>query len=296
MLPYLRLIFSKDKELYIIIKNILGVYPGNIFLYKLALRHRSASLKYNGIKRNNERLEYLGDAVLSAIVAEYLFKKYPTEGEGFLTELRSKIVSRASLNKVGLHMQLGKLVQMESALNGVNSLNAFKSVNGDALEALIGAVFLDKGFKVAKKIVVERILGIYMDIDAINHTQWNFKSKLLDWGQQNRCKIDYRIVEHLMDHNRRMYKIHACINGETKGEGLEYSIKAAEQLAAEQAYKNYVEPMMERAKNKHCDIGERMYEKYNTCADSDVDEGYYVRASREAEEEVAACGLEAEVS
>ena len=122
-----------NRDLRRAIKSILGFCPGNIFLYRLAFRHRSASKVLNGVRRNNERLEYLGDAVLSVVIAEYLFKKYPTQDEGFLTEMRSKIVSRASLNKVGLHMGLHKMIQLDQG----HGSGGFKSVDGDALEYLM---------------------------------------------------------------------------------------------------------------------------------------------------------------
>ncbi|MDE5703977.1 MAG: ribonuclease III, partial [Bacteroidales bacterium] len=180
MLALFRASGAENRNLRRAIKSILGFRPGNIFLYRLAFRHRSASKVTHGVRRNNERLEYLGDAVLSAVIAHYLFKKYPTQDEGFLTEMRSKIVSRASLNKVGLHMGLHKMIQLE---HGHGNNGGFKSVDGDALEALIGAIFLDKGFRFTQKIILKRIVGMHMDVDELERKDWNYKSKLIDWCQ-----------------------------------------------------------------------------------------------------------------
>ena len=143
----LRFYFSSDRDTYQAIKNIFGYCPGNIHLYKLALRHKSASTKrLNGLKLNNERLEYLGDAILSAIIADYLFKAFPYENEGFLTEMRSKIVSRAALNKLSHKLGLNLLIK-----SGKESTAKAKSAGGDAFEAIIGALYLDKGYSITKK-------------------------------------------------------------------------------------------------------------------------------------------------
>ena len=147
---FLRTYLSKEKNLRLSIKNIFGFYPGNIFLYKLALRHKSASRnKINGLKINNERLEYLGDAILGAVVADFLFKRFPYESEGFLTEMRSKIVSRSSLNRLSHKMGLSKLILSSKAQNSHG-----KSAAGDAFEAFIGALYLDKGYNFSKNIIV----------------------------------------------------------------------------------------------------------------------------------------------
>ncbi len=210
----------------------------------------------NGYRRNNERLEFLGDAVLDLVIADYLFKKYPTRDEGFLTEMRSKIVSRASLNKVSQHMGLHKLIQLDKASH---NHGGFKSVDGDALEALVGAIFLDKGFLFAKKIILERIVGLHMDVDNIEQKDWNYKSKLIDWCQRERKKADFRVdPTKQRAAGKRLYKVEVRVDGELWATALEHSIKSAEQLAAENAYKKMVDPWLEAHAYKHAGLPDNM--------------------------------------
>lgn len=243
-----------NRDLRRAIKSILGFCPGNIFLYRLAFRHRSASKVLNGVRRNNERLEYLGDAVLSVVIAEYLFKKYPTQDEGFLTEMRSKIVSRASLNKVGLHMGLHKMIQLDQG----HGSGGFKSVDGDALEALIGAIFLDKGFKFTKKIILKRIVGMHMDVDELERKDWNYKSKLIDWCQRERKKVDFRVESSTRQGSKKLYKVEVRVDGEVWAAAMEHSVKSAEQLAAENAYKKVVDPWLLSHAHKHAHLADDM--------------------------------------
>lgn len=255
MLKLFRANKANNRDLRRAIKSILGFRPGNIFLYRLAFRHRSASKVLNGVRRNNERLEYLGDAVLSAVIADYLFKKYPTQDEGFLTEMRSKIVSRASLNKVGLHMGLHKMIHLEQ---GHGNSGGFKSVDGDALEALIGAIFLDKGFRFTQKIILKRIVGMHMDVDELEHRDWNYKSKLIDWCQKERKKADFRVDSSVRQGAKRLYRVEVRVDGEVWASVLEHSVKSAEQLAAEHAYKKFVEPWIEAHASKHAHLADDM--------------------------------------
>ena len=168
---------SSDKHLKQAIKSILGYKPGNIFLYHLAFLHKSvAQMTLSGIKVNNERLEFLGDAILDAVTADYLFKTFPTKDEGFLTEMRSKIVSRATLNKLSQKMGIDQLIQLDTASSG-----AFRSSKGDAFEALIGAMYLDKGYDFTRKIILERIIKHYFNIDELVNQEVNFKSRIIIW-------------------------------------------------------------------------------------------------------------------
>ncbi len=231
-LPIFKAYFSADKQLYQSIKNILGFYPGNIFVYKLAFLHKSASQETRkGIKISNERLEYLGDTILSTVVADYLFKKYPFNDEGFLTELRSKIVSRTNLNKLSKKMGLNHLIQRDNESN-----NLYRSIEGDTFEALIGAIYLDKGFNFTHRVIVNRIIHVHLDIDEIEHKQWNFKSKLIDWAQRERKTAGYNVVDVIGGGYTKQYKVELTIDGEPIACGQDYSIKAAEQLASEKAY------------------------------------------------------------
>ena len=213
-------------------KNVLGFKPRQMELYELAFRHRSNSkVLVSGVKTNNERLEYLGDAVLSSIVADYLFHKYPHKEEGFLTEMRSKIVSRKNLNKIAKKIGLSELLSFK----GQQSM--FKFINGDAFEALIGAIYLDRGYEFTKKVVANRIIGVYMDIDTLAASDWNFKSKIIDWGQHNRRKVSFEVVKVIDCGYCKQYETRVLIDDEPYESAVDFSIKASEQLAAEKTYK-----------------------------------------------------------
>ncbi len=230
-----------NEEFYNFFKNILGFTPRRTEIYQVAFIHRSKSLATTkGHRINNERLEYLGDAVLSAIVAEYLYKKYPYEGEGFLTVMRSKIVSRANLNKLAHKIGLNDLIQYNKEQQGI-----FKSIEGDAFEALVGAIYLEKGYKFTRKVIVDRVIKIHLDVDALSQQDWNYKSKLIDWGQKERCKISFEVVNTTFqgkkNASRKEYEVQVLLDGEPAEKAIEFSIKAAEQLAAEKTYKKLVE-------------------------------------------------------
>ena len=183
--------FSSDKDLKQAIKSILGYKPGNIFLYHLAFLHKSvAQMTLSGIKVNNERLEFLGDAILDAVTADYLFKTFPTKDEGFLTEMRSKIVSRATLNKLSQKMGIDRLIQLDSSSSGT-----FRSFKGDAFEALIGAMYLDKGYDFTRKIILERIIKYYFNIDELVNQEVNFKSKIIEWSQREKKQVQFNVCD-----------------------------------------------------------------------------------------------------
>lgn len=226
---------GEHKNFYLFFKNVLGFTPRNTKLYQIAFIHKSKSVEIGqGWRVNNERLEYLGDAVLSAVVAEFLYKKYPRQGEGFLTEMRSKLVSRANLNKLAQKIGLSQLIQYNRESQGV-----FKSIDGDAFEALVGAIYLEKGYKFTRRVIIDKIMGIYLDVDTMAHTEWNYKSKIIDWGQKNHKKISFEVerVIYQGKESRRQYDVRVKIDGEPAEHAIEYSIKAAEQLASEKSYK-----------------------------------------------------------
>lgn len=230
---------GEHKEFYLFFKNVLGFTPRNTSLYQIAFIHKSKSVETGqGWRVNNERLEYLGDAVLSAVVAEFLYKKYPHQGEGFLTEMRSKLVSRANLNKLAQKIGLSQLIQYNRESQGV-----FKSIDGDAFEALVGAIYLEKGYRFTRRVIIKKIMSTYLDVDAMAHTDWNFKSKLIDWGQKNHKKISFEVERVFFQgkESRRQYDVRVKIDGEPAEHAIEYSIKAAEQLAAEKTYKKLQE-------------------------------------------------------
>jgi len=231
-LGFIKSFLTGNKSLYRSIKNIFGFYPRNIFLYKLALLHRSATTKkINGLKVNNERLEYLGDAVLSTIVADYLFRRFPFKNEGFLTEMRSKIVSRSSLNKLSLKLGLSNLIK--SSADGVN---ANRSAGGDAFEALVGALYLDKGYAFAHKIVINRIITIHFDVEQLVESEISYKSKIIEWAQKEKREIEFKVIEEIGEKQEKLYLVAVIVDGKTLAQSKDYSIKGAEKLAAENAW------------------------------------------------------------
>ena len=230
-------LFCKKKErpeFYRFFKNVLGFTPRRTELYHTAFIHRSLSAMYEGHRINNERLEYLGDAILGAVVAEFLYKKYPLRGEGFLTEMRSKIVSRKSLGQLAMKIGLLELIEHPPGVEG-----SFKSAGGDAFEALIGAIYIERGYRFTRRLIVNKLLCTYIDVDAVAQTDWNFKSKLIDWGQKNHKKVTFETVRSFVrtQSGRREYECRVNIDGQTQQSAIEYTIKAAEQLAAEKTFK-----------------------------------------------------------
>ncbi|MBN1198999.1 MAG: ribonuclease III [Bacteroidales bacterium] len=222
---------SSDKKLSASIKNILGFKPGNIALYKLAFLHRSVGVEIiRGLKVNNERLEFLGDAILDAIVADYLFKTFPTQDEGFLTEMRSKIVSRTQLNKLAQKLGLDHLIQ----LDGTNGL--YRSYKGDAFEALIGAIYVDKGYTFTRKILLDRIIKHYFDLDELVNQELNFKSRVIEWAQKERKQLQFNVVNEVGTGYKKQYVVEVVVDDIPLAKSQHYSIKGAEQLASEKAW------------------------------------------------------------
>ncbi len=224
--------FSSDKQLKRSIKSILGYKPGNIYLYHLAFLHKSATQEtHNGIRINNERLEFLGDAILDAIAADYLFKTFPTRDEGFLTEMRSKLVSRATLNKLSQKMGIDQLIQLDGSSSGT-----FRSYKGDAFEALIGAMYLDKGYDFTRKIILERIIRYYFNMDELVNQEVNFKSKIIEWAQREKKQTQFVVVDEVGSGYKKQYVVELMVSGEAIARGQDYSIKGAEQNAAEKSW------------------------------------------------------------
>lgn len=223
--------FSSDKDFIFSIRNIFGFCPENVSLYKLAFLHRSVAAESNGHKLSNERLEYLGDAVLSSVVADYLFKKFPYREEGFLTEMRSKIVSREQLNKLSRKLGLDQFIQSNQ-----DSKSFFRSMEGDAFEAFIGAIYLDRGYNFTKSVIINRIINVHFDIDDLVNTEVNFKSKLIEWSQKERRAIDFNVVTEVGNGNSKQYIVEIKVDNDICAIGQDFSIKGAEKIAAEKAY------------------------------------------------------------
>lgn len=251
----IRLLFVAEKKPFLELKAILGFYPRNIKLYQLALKHKSVGYyereRLRGIADkeskkelkkmnaemfvNNERLEFLGDAVLGAIVADILYKHYRNKQEGFLTSVRSKIVCRSSLNKLAVALGLDKLILHQGAVTtGHNSY-----MNGNAFEAFFGAIYLDRGYDYCYRFLEEKVFGVHIDIEKVSKQEGNFKSSLIEWCQRYKYKFQYQQVEtrDSKDHTTPMFKSTVWIEGVECGKGVGYSKKESDQKASEQALK-----------------------------------------------------------
>ena len=227
--------FKKDpkfKEFRRSIEQIIGEKPKNDLLYQLAFRHTSASkqTKINGFKESNERLEFLGDSVLGMIVAEYLFKKYPFKNEGFLTEIRSRIVNRESLNIVARRIGLDKLIEFDGQRNYHRT-----SMFGDAMEALIGAIYLDKGFTFTKKFIISKLLTNHFDLDEVISNNTNYKSTILSWAQADGRKVEFMIVEEKGKNHSKEFIAQVLVDAEVISSGSGWNKKKAEQDASRRA-------------------------------------------------------------
>ncbi len=210
------------------LKNILGFIPGNIDLYKIALSHRSIK---EFSEENNERLEFLGDAVLSSIIAHYLFKKYPYKDEGFLTEMRSKMVNRQKLNEIALKMGLKKI----SLYNKNDHALKISQIFGNTLEALIGAVFLDKGYNKTQKWVENYIILPHLFINDLENIEINIKNKLYGWASKNGKSVEFATLNESVDKGRRLFTIAATVDGQIIAQAKGFNKKDASHLAAQMA-------------------------------------------------------------
>ena len=214
-----------DKELAESLKNILGLHPRNLDIYKLAFRHRSVAEEVNDkYKKSNERLEYLGDSILGSAVAHYLFLKFPFKDEGFLTEMRSKIVNRNALNKLGEKMGLDKFIEIEGG--GATR----KSVLGDCFEALIGALYLDHGFETTKNCIIDRIVKVHYDLDNLMEQDLNIKNKLIYWAQKE-GKVLVIDFEERTSQNKKFFTAFIKLDGIEQSKGIGPSKKLAEEVA-----------------------------------------------------------------
>ncbi|TAF56185.1 MAG: ribonuclease III [Sphingobacteriia bacterium] len=210
------------------LQNLLGIKTRKWQLYRNALSHRSVK---DGPDENNERLEFLGDAVLSAVVADYLFKRYPLKGEGFLTEMRSKMVNRQQLNDIAVKMGLRKLTfynKFDNALKG-------SQIFGNTLEALVGAVFLDKGYRATEKWVLERIVIPHLFVEDLELIDINLKNKLIGWANRNGKTIRFEMAEEKLEGSRRFFTMNAVLDGEVFAQGRAGNKKDASQVAAQKA-------------------------------------------------------------
>jgi ribonuclease-3 len=240
-----RLFFHPKKESYFALKKILGFTPDNISFYEEALLHKSSS-NIRGAYRNNERLEFLGDAILDAVIADIVFKKYKNQNEGFLTDTRSKIVKRETLDRISHNLGLNRLV--------VSSPRAHSQKNhilGNALEAFIGAVYLDQGYRKTYRFIERKIISAYINMETLVKNEVNFKSKLLEWCQKYKVQQDFQLMENFIDReNNTFFQSQVLLNGLLAGVGTGYSKKESQQQAAFEALdkiksdKNFVKEIL----------------------------------------------------
>ena len=229
LIDRIRLLFRKDKESYVCFYRMLGFYPHDIRYYEQALLHRSSSVKSDqGRLLNNERLEFLGDAILDAVVGDIVYQKFEGKREGFLTNTRSKIVSRESLNHVAEQIGLSKLIKFSIRHASHNSY-----MGGNAFEALIGAIYLDRGYAYCQDFMEHRIIGPYINLNKISRKEVNFKSKFIEWAQKNKVEISFELISQTLDEfNSPVFVSEILIEGIHACKGKGYSKKESQQVAA----------------------------------------------------------------
>ncbi len=225
----IKLPFLKEKELFSALYNILGFYPHDISLYKQALLHKSATKRNSkGRPINNERLEFLGDAILDAVVGDIVYRHFEGKREGFLTNTRSKLVSRDTLGKLSKEMGIADLVKSTGHSTSHNSY-----MNGNAFEALVGAIYLDRGYDACMRFMQKRILDHLINIDKVAYKEVNFKSKLLEWSQKNRVRMEFRELSQTRgDNNSPVFTTQVFIEGLEGSTGTGYSKKESHQNAS----------------------------------------------------------------
>lgn len=230
----IRLLKNKNKEPYISLYKILRFYPDNIHLYEQAFLHKSSSVESgDGKWLNNERLEFLGDAVLDAIVADIVYKHFQNKREGFLTNTRSKIVQRETLNRIAVELGLDKMVVYSAKLNTHNN-----HMYGNALEALIGAIYLDQGYRQCYQFIQDVLIKKYINLDTIARKEVNFKSSLIEWSQKNKLEITFDLIESFVDNDGNpVFQTGVTLSDMQIGVGIGYSKKESQQCAAKMAIK-----------------------------------------------------------
>jgi len=228
----IKLFSTPRKEFYFFLKSLFGYAPNHLSLYETALIHKSAS-KLDTQKNlvNNERLEYLGDAILGSVIAEFLYNRFPNQDEGFLTQMRSKLVNRTFLTELTYQIGLNNYIKSNTNNTAENS-----HIYGDAFEALIGALYLDKGYKRTREFIIKKLLANYVNLSEVQHTNTNFKSQLIEWSQKNKKEINFETTEHLSGDNRNPSFITVITTDEQPiGQGEGSSKKESQQNASKKA-------------------------------------------------------------
>jgi len=228
-LRFINKYLSKDKVFIEKLIAVTGYMPGKVSLYKLAFLHKSNTQTINGYRQHNERLEFLGDAILNGIIAEYLYKKYPNGDEGFLTKMRSKIVKRKTLDHLGYKMGIDEIMAY------MNNAPISKSMLGNALEALISAIYIENGYMFTHRFVINNVLLRHIDVHSLESLDDNFKSQLLEWCQKNGKEVTYELITKYKTDKRDRFRIAVLVQGEPIAEADDFNKKNAEQIASELA-------------------------------------------------------------
>lgn len=233
IISVIKFLFAKEKELYVFIHGITGFYPLHIEYYKLAFVHRSMPVKTaDGRWANNERLEFLGDAILDAVVGAYLYDRYPKKHEGFLTSTRAKIVQRESLNRIGKVFRLESHVRASTHSSSHNSY-----ISGNAVEALVGAIYLDRGYKACKNFIEKKIIADNLNLKELVKTERNYKSRLIEWTQKYRVQIEFQLVDTINDSDGNpVFRTAVLLGGIYAADGEGYSKKESHQAASKKTF------------------------------------------------------------
>ena len=259
----IRLISNARKEPYFLFHNVLGFYPDKIEYYQLAVRHKSLSIPTeNGHSLSNERLEFLGDAVLNSVVTDILYRRFENQREGFLTNTRSKIVKRDSLNQLAIEIGLDKLVMVTKYVNA----NTNNNIYGNALEALMGAIYLDYGYKQCKIFVETKLLNSFANLDKITENEENYKSKLIEWCQKNKLESEFILVQDTL-HSANKHEFLTCltIQGQSICESIGSSKKESQQNVSRIAYE-----MIQSNKNFLKELNDRILSAAATILDAET--------------------------
>ena len=232
LIDKIRLLFRKDRESYLCFYRMMGFYPHNIQVYEQALLHKSTAIRSEeGHWLNNERLEFLGDAVLNSVVGDIVYRYFDGKKEGFLTSTRSKIVQRDTLNKLAVEIGLDKLVKY-----GCRSSSHNNYIYGNAFEALVGAIYIDRGYACCQQFIEKRIIDKYINLEKMSRKEVNFKSRLIEWGQKYKFELSFELIDqHYDNDNNPVFQSEVLIEGIPAGSGVGYSKKESQQLAAHDA-------------------------------------------------------------
>ena len=273
----IRLLFCKERESYLCFYRILGFYPRQLKYYEQALLHKSTAVRSDqGLLLNNERLEFLGDAILDAVVGDIVYRHFEGRREGFLTNTRSKIVQRETLNKLAVEIGLDKLVKTSNRSQSHNSY-----LYGNAFEAFIGAIYLDRGYDCCMQFMEEKILKQYIDLDKMSRKEMNFKSRLIEWCQKNKMQVSFELIDQVMDKDHSpTFSTEVQIEGIPAGNGRGYSKKESQQKAAQmalkvirnaEAFREQIEAAREQNRSRQAEADRQAAEAGRQAAEADTE-------------------------